>query len=189
MFSGKTFKEDSTDSDYSAVDLSPSAEEVNTRHAHCISSEEKQLICLPPIYDHPAATQKDAVQSTSLTVLSPSTYPLFQSQILSNFWNSFAPRNELSNYTASGNVWLQEAIINATSNEILQNSLLALAVTRLGSQNHDRDLVIHGRLLYGKALKLLRRALDDDGSRDDDTTLASGYVLSLYEVTCVHKLI
>ena len=187
MCSFKNWKQDSTDSKRSVVDLSPLSEEINTREARRISFEDKELISLPPIYDSPTATKQDAVQTLSLTMLSPSKYELIQSQILSSFWNSFSPINDPARYT--GNVWLQKAIINATSTELLQKSLLALAITRLGSQNHDRDLVIQGRLLYGKALNLLRRALNDDNSRKDDTTLASGYVLSLYEVGYTYRLV
>ena len=65
---------------------------------------------------------------------------------------------------------------------LLQLSLKALSMTRLGWMDGDTVLATRGRAQYGLALKNLQRALWDKTLMWQNNTLAAAYCLSIYEV-------
>ena len=102
-------------------------------------------------------------------------------QIISSFWNRYIPV-ETAAHDPSPCPALQEMIMLNNCNPLLQMSLKALAMTRLGWLNGDAVLSTRGRTQYGLALKNLQRALWDKTLMWEDSTLAAAYCLSIYEV-------
>lgn len=55
-------------------------------------------------------------------------------------------------------------------------------MTRLGWINRDNTLVLNGRVLYSEALQAIQRSLHDERIMWQDETLATGNILTWYEV-------
>lgn len=111
-----------------------------------------------------------------------SAHGVWERQVVSWFWNSYAPSTRLAGDSDSGSVWLYHAIQISSPIPVLKQSLLALSMTRYGRVKGDFDLTKRGHQIYGNALKLLQEALYDEVLMWNDETLASVRALVLYEV-------
>ena len=68
-------------------------------------------------------------------------------------------------------------------------SIKAFAMTRIGWIFKDEALVLQGNLCYGRALNAVQNALSSETSMLQDEVFAAGYVLSVYEVTFLSRLL
>ena len=115
----------------------------------------------------------------------PSNSELVDSQLISQFWKSFAPI-ETSSSQVSPCRWLQWSLEVTRPTVALGLSIKALSLTRLGWQNEDVALSTRGRTMYGNALKELQKALWTEDLMWLDETFAAAYTLSVYEVSAAH---
>lgn len=67
--------------------------------------------------------------------------------------------------------------------EVLETSLLALTMARLGKTQDNSSMMLQSQLKYGKALRLLQHAIVDDDLSIRDQTIAASNTLKLFEVS------
>lgn len=112
--------------------------------------------------------------------LQPRNAAVYEAQLISSFWEHWSPQQ--SAQTGCQVPWLQQALSLPDPSPALRLSLKALAMSRLGWIHRDNALTLSGRALYGQALQVIQKALYDESTMWQDETLASGNILSLYEV-------
>lgn len=118
----------------------------------------------------------------SLISRQASNSDLYDAQLISQFWESFAPVGHAAQ-SPSVCEWLERSIEAPNQTVALQLSIKALAVTRVGWKSNDTALTTRGHAIYGNALKELQKALWDEKTMWLDETLAAAYALSVYEVS------
>ncbi len=106
---------------------------------------------------------------------------VFERQLISTFWECYIPSRS-SVQAGSPCAWLQQSICLPDPPPALRSSLIALAMTRLGSLHGDNAYLRGGRVIYGHALRELQTALCHERSMYQDEIMATCNVLALYEV-------
>lgn len=127
--------------------------------------------------------------STLALVPSPSSHSSWEQQIISCFWESYAPSSTSANATCGHAAWLYHAIRSPNSVPALEQALVALAVTRFGRNQALNHIIRHGQKTYGHALCLLQDALFDQQLMFNDEILASVRALVLYEVGLIQVVL
>ena len=112
--------------------------------------------------------------------LQPKHAAAYEAQLISTFWEHWSPKQ--SAQSGCQVPWLQQALSLPDPSSALRLSLKALAMSRLGWIHRDSALTLSGRALYGQALQVIQKALYDETTMWQDETLASGNILSIYEV-------
>lgn len=118
---------------------------------------------------------------TNNMALQPSNAVACETQLISTFWEHYMPSESVQ--TGCQCAWLQLVLSLQNPSHVLRQSLKAVAMARLGWIHQDDTLVLNGRVLYGQALHEVQKALYDNHTMWQDETLATGYVLALYEVS------
>ena len=112
--------------------------------------------------------------------LQPKHAAAYEAQLISTFWEHWSPKQ--SAQRGCQVPWLQQTLSLPDPSPALRLSLKALAMSRLGWIHRDGALTLSGRTLYGQALQVIQKALYDETTMWQDETLASGNILSVYEV-------
>ena len=112
--------------------------------------------------------------------LQPKHAAAYEAQLISTFWEHWSPKQ--SAQSGCQVPWLQQTLSLPNPSPALRLSLKALAMSRLGWFHRDGALTLSGRTLYGQALQVIQKALYDETTMWQDETLASGNILSAYEV-------
>ncbi|KAK4947682.1 hypothetical protein LTR10_013628 [Elasticomyces elasticus] len=139
----------------------------------------------PPLSVGPATNRPSPPEPISTEyglIASPSTQAIWTKGFLSWFWTNYSPRSGSSIVPVKGPLWLYLALRIPQPTAILQNSLLALAVVRSGRASDDNSVVIEGQRLYGQAVKMLQRVLEDREQILHEENLAAVRAMVLYEL-------
>ena len=112
--------------------------------------------------------------------LQPQIITACEAQLVSTFWEHYIPQKSVQ--TRCECPWLQQALDLPTPAPALRLALKAVAMARLGWTHRDNTLTLNGRIVYGRALHEMQKALYDERTMWQDQTLATGNILALYEV-------
>ena len=112
----------------------------------------------------------------------PNKTALTDQQLVSAFWEKYIPLNT-SAQGGSACVWLEQVISLPQKSGVLELSLRALAMTRLGWIEKDRALALQGNMYYGNALQSIQTALWRQDATINDDLFVAGYVLAVHEVS------
>ena len=111
-----------------------------------------------------------------------SNHAVQSEQFKSCFWEAYLLGNPSEKAWNSTSRWLRHVLEVPDPQPALHEALLAVSVIQCGKLNGNVALLIEGRRLYTRALRLLREALNDAVSVQRDDTLAAAGLLILYEV-------
>ncbi|KAJ9616652.1 hypothetical protein H2200_000371 [Cladophialophora chaetospira] len=127
----------------------------------------------------PASVSESGSEDARLT-FAPSSTQLNETQLISLFWENYAanaPRHSDSNEP----VWLYHSINSPAHSTILRQSLVSVALIRLGRLHDDQALLVSGRQIYGQTLRMMQAALNDSELAYSDNTLVAARCMVLYE--------
>jgi hypothetical protein len=118
---------------------------------------------------------------------SPSTQSIWTAGFLSRFWAHYSPSSGSSSpgVPPHGPLWLYLAMSIPHPTEVLQRTLLALAIVRGGRAVNDNSLVIRGQRFYSQAVRMLQRSLESREQMLHEEILAAVRAMVLYEVCLV----
>lgn len=80
---------------------------------------------------------------------------------------------------------LKEMVSLGSRGKVLETSLQAFWITRMGHDTANQDMYMQGKQKYGEALSQLNRQLSRPGIHVDDELLSTVKLLILYEVSIV----
>ena len=124
---------------------------------------------------------RDLERSTLVSILSPTAY---QSQLLSLFLSTVRSDNPLHvapKFTCHS-IWLAQLASRTEVSSTLLYAIRAISLSFLGRQTRDENLIQNSRLLYGKTLLKLNRALQDPAEGLGSDTLSATILLTFYEM-------
>lgn len=135
----------------------------------------------------PIISASNAVVSSNSSSIGLSSCPsvgtAWSANFISWFWENYSPVDRLSSTIVTGPIWLYHAMNISGPSEALSQSLLALSIVRRGRTNSDDTLVNEGRHIYGRALRLLQKDLNDRQRVSHEETYAATRAMALYEVS------
>ena len=119
-------------------------------------------------------------------LLQPNETALTDQQLISAFWEKYIP---LDSSAQSGPpcVWLEQVIASPQRSDVLQLSLKALAMTRLGWMKKDKNLTLQGNTHYGNALQSIQTALWRQDATMNDDLFVAGYVVAVHEASVLRS--
>lgn len=124
-------------------------------------------------------SSRSSASGLTATIHSPDIY---QIQCLSTWIQdiSWRPSSVQDQSTIARLFYLIPARLGNSS--ALDLAVRCLTVHHLGITEGNEDIVLHGRIAYGKALSSLQRAIYDPAEAMKSETLCATMILSIYEV-------
>lgn len=131
--------------------------------------------------------RQDLERSTLVSILSPTAY---QSQLLSLLFGTVRSDNSVRIVpTFSGHgIWLAQLASRTEVSSTLLHAIRAISLSFLGRQTGDENLIQNARLIYGKTLLKLNKALRDPIEGYASDTLGATVLLTFYEmINCTEQ--
>lgn len=166
---------------------SPSSSSTTSRNRPISSAPFESLLERVSSESSTNPTPNDSAQSQDLeryalvSILPPTAY---QSQLLALFLGTLVSRNSLQTAPAFDchSTWLTQLASRTEVSATLLYAIRAISLSFLGRQVQDENLVYNSRLIYGKTLLRLNKALQDPNEGLASDTLCATVLLTFYEL-------